>query len=98
MNINAQYKRAVRIIGKHGLPHGKAVIIYDIHSGEELSGITSATIHLDARGVNEVELTYYELGDRGGVITDDEDGEPVIHTITIGAEGHEIDITAFEVN
>jgi len=96
MNINATYKRAVRIIGKPGLPHGKAIIIYDALTEEQIMNVESASIHLDATGVSTVVLGYYATNEQGAIMTDAQK-EPIQGRTAIIREKHEIDVTAFEV-
>jgi hypothetical protein len=96
MNIDATYKRAVRIIGKPGDTHGINVYIYDATSGEALTNVKTARIHLEAGGVNTVVLEYYETNEQGNIVTD-ANKEPIQGKTTIISEKHEVDVTAFEV-
>ena len=92
------YRRKIRIttLNKKGSVLKPDVVVQDADTGEYISGIYRMVITLDARSqINEAQVFYYELGDKGGV-TPDKNGEPIKHTTKV--ENVEIDdITAFEI-
>lgn len=74
---------------------GHTTTIKDVDTGEHVQGICKIVLTLEAGSQNTAEVTYYELGDKGGVMVDG-NGDPIKHTTTV--ENVEIDdITAFEL-
>jgi hypothetical protein len=92
MHMNEQYKRRVRIEGGMNDLHGYRLIVHDLETGEEITNVTSAIVYLDARRMNIVSLTYYEIDEHNKVVV--KDGEPVEKEIELS--NPEIAITAFE--
>lgn len=88
--------RRLRISSKPNSAVSWDVNIQDAETGEYLSGINRIVITLDANSnLNEAEVTYYELGDKGGVMIDG-NGDPIKHTVKV--QNVEIDdLTCFEI-
>lgn len=77
-----------------GSTKGYSTTIHDANTGEFISGISRIVITLDVKGVNEAEITYFDVADSGGVLkTGDTEA-----CKTTKVENVEIDdITAFEI-
>ena len=96
MNIDPSYDRPLRIISKPGDRVGFRVYLFDAQSEEQINNVKAATIHLDATGVNEVELTYYEKNEHDTIITG-LDHEPIMGKITVKSDKHEVDLSVWEI-
>ena len=92
MNIDAIYKRRIRIECKPDEPIGRRTYIIDVETGEAISNITSVMIYLEPREMNVAKLTYYEHDERNHIVI--KDGEPVSGEVTI--ENPEIALTVWE--
>ena len=93
MNIDPNYKRRIRIVGKLGETRGYALNVYDAETGEAITNVTRIELLLNVKERNEARVTYYELNGKG--ITIGEDGSPIIGTVV--TPDPELDLTAWEV-
>lgn len=95
---NSPVGRRLRISStrKPGSIYSRDIDVSDANTGENVPGICKIVLILDVnRQINEAELTYYEVGDKGGIMID-ENGDPIKQTITV--QNVEIDdITALEI-
>ena len=92
MNIDATYKRRIRIECDPDKPYGRRTHIIDVETGEDITNVTHVMIYLDPRETNVAKLTYFECDERGQVVV--RDGEPVSGEVTI--ENSEIALTVWE--
>jgi hypothetical protein len=93
MNIDENYKRRIRIIGKPGETRGYAMSVYDANTGEGITNVTSIMVGLSASGENKAEVTYNEHDVQGKMVMRDND----VVEATLAVENPEIDVTAQEV-
>ena len=92
------YKRRLRISSVNsGSTKGHATAIHDADTGEFIDGVTRIVITLSVNEVNEAEVTYFEVDNKGHIIVDPNDkSNPLMKTETV--QNVEIDdITAFEI-
>ena len=92
MNIDATYKRRLRIECKPDEPVGRRTHIIDVETGEAITNVTSIVIYLNPREYNVAKLTYYEHNASGQPVV--KDGEVVSGEVTI--ENPEIALTVWE--
>lgn len=92
MNIDATYKRRIRIECKPDEPHGRRTHIVDVETGEEITNVTSIMIHLEPLEMNVAKLNYIEYDERNQIVI--KDGELVSGNVTI--ENPEIALTVWE--
>ncbi len=93
MNIDPNYKRRIRIVGKPGETRGYALNVYDAETGEAITNVTRIELLLNVKEQNEARVTYYEHNGKG--ITIGEDGNPITRTVV--TPDPELDLTAWEV-
>lgn len=65
MHISGDYKRSICIEGTPGIPYGRACVVKDAETGEDITNILRITIYLDARQENRAEITYAKINELG---------------------------------
>lgn len=93
MNLDQNYNRRVRIIGKPGDVRPYNITVQDIETGEDINNVFRATIFLDAQELSVAQLSYWETNEAGNLLVGDDD-KVIEHTIT--TQNPEVDITVLE--